>query len=254
MGDIHATFPSPLRLRITDNSSCSGTERHSTLFLLFLWTESKCWHACRFLALFKTAIPYSKMAILVDGRLMYQGEQKMKRTEREHEICANFLCKLLSLPAYSHLMDLLVNDDAQKACGSWNVGQKPTEKLVRWCRDQWWRMPPVVNYDQAGEEMSSPTVTRASSCLPCCHIWGAICRDCTKDMGKDQILINICENEADEKLINDRAADDGCTSAEGIAERVKDRRNSLWPFEIYSKWSAAHVLHFNNILLTFLNW
>lgn len=70
--------------------------------------------------------------LLMAGKCTKENRnQKVKMTEREHEIIANFLCKLLSLPAYSHLMDLLVNDDAQKACGSWNVGQKPTEKLVR---------------------------------------------------------------------------------------------------------------------------
>jgi len=73
------------------------------------------------------------------------------------------------------------NEDAQKASNKWKVGDKPTDKLVRWCLDQWCRMPPIVNYDRA-REVSSPTVIR--SCLPCCHICGAICENCAEDMGK----------------------------------------------------------------------
>lgn len=111
--------------------------------------------------------------------------RKLRIVAREHEIISHFLWNLLSLPAYNHLTDMLgENEDAQKTCGSWMKGQKPTEKLVAWCRDQWQRMQPVRNYAQACE-VSSPIVMRPSTCLPCCYVCGAICKDYTEDIGKE---------------------------------------------------------------------
>ena len=156
--------------------------------------------------------------------------KKVRMVERDHEIIAHFLCKLLSLPAYDHLMEILKGDeDAMKACGSWKVGEKPTEELVKWCRYQYRRMKPVVNYQQAGE-VSSSTVMRSTSCLPCCHICGALCANCAKDMDKEipegdfeHVLLNIFDRETDETC-NDEPA--GVDITEPISERVKRRRTT----------------------------
>ena len=156
--------------------------------------------------------------------------EKVKMFNREHKIIAYFLCKLLSLPAYEHLGEQLQNEDAQKACGKWKVGDKPTHELVRWCIDQWRRMPPIVNYDRA-REVSSPTVIR-SSCLPCCHVCGAICEDCAEDMGKtipqDELQLKVVDRarERDPLMEQPLSGDDVDWTEPNIAERVKRRRTA----------------------------
>ena len=158
---------------------------------------------------------------------------KVKMFYREHKIIAYFLCKLLSLPAYEHLVDQLQNEDAQKASGKWKAGDKPTDELVRWCSDQWHRMPPVVHYDRA-REVSSPTVIRSSSCLPCCHICGAICEDCAEGMGKtipqDELQLKADDRararERELWMERSLSGDDDDWTEPNIAERVKRRRTS----------------------------
>ena len=155
---------------------------------------------------------------------------KVKMFYREHKIIAYFLCKLLSLPAYEHLAEQLQNEDAQKASGKLKVGDKPTDKLVRWCLEQWRRMPPIVIYDRA-REVSSPTVMR-SSCLPCCHICGAICENCAEDMGKtvpqDELQLKVVDRARERDILKEQllSGDDDDWTEPNIAERIKRRRTA----------------------------
>lgn len=155
---------------------------------------------------------------------------KVKMFDREHKIIVYFLCKLLSLPAYEHLAEQLENEDAQKASEKWKVGDKPTDVLVRWCRYQWRRMPPVVYYDRA-RDVSSPTVIRSSG-LPCCHLCGAICENCAEDMGKtippDELQLKVVVRARERELLTEQSlsgGDEDCTEP-NIAERVKRRRTA----------------------------
>lgn len=168
--------------------------------------------------------------LLMSGKCTADLEKvcKLKVFDREHEIIAYFLCKLLSLPAYEHLTEQLQNEGAQKASNRWRVGDKPTDALIRWCRDQWRRMPPIVNYDRA-REVSSPTVIRPSG-LPCCHLCGAICENCAEDMGKpippDELQLKEVDRSKERELSTEQSLsgnDDDWTEP-NIAERVKCRR------------------------------
>ena len=155
---------------------------------------------------------------------------KVKMFYREHKIIAYFLCKLLSLPAYEHLAEQLQNEDAQKASDKWKVDDKPTDKLIRWPLDQWRRMPPIVNYDRA-REVSSPTVIR-SSCLPCCHVCGAICENCAEDIGKtipqDELQLKVVDRARARVHLMEQSlsGDDDDWTEPNIAERVKRRRTA----------------------------
>lgn len=155
---------------------------------------------------------------------------KVKMFHREHKIIAYFLCKLLRLPAYEHLAEQLQKEDVQKASDGWKVGDKPTDKLIKWCLDQWRRMSPICIYDRA-REVSSPVVIRVS-CLPCCHLCGAICENCADDMGKtvpqDELQVKMVGRAREREFSMDQSisGDDDDWTEPNIAERVKRRRTA----------------------------
>ena len=155
--------------------------------------------------------------------------KKVKMVQREHEIIAQFLCKLLSLPCYDHLIESLDgSEDTKQACGYWKVGERPTKNLVRWYQDQWRRMRPILNYNKARFPASSTSV-RPSLRLPCCHMCGALCQECAQEIGGE-----IPRNEMECRILDEIGErESGCEPddenlTEPIAARVKRRRTDLW--------------------------
>jgi len=43
------------------------------------------------------------------------------------------------MSTFSHLQEKLLDDEAKQALGNWKLGDKPTDRLIGWCQDQWRR-------------------------------------------------------------------------------------------------------------------
>lgn len=60
----------------------------------------------------------------------YPSNTHVRFTWRMIEVVANFICKLLELRAFEHLQGQLLDEEAKKATGNWEVGQRASRKLV----------------------------------------------------------------------------------------------------------------------------
>ena len=125
--------------------------------------------------------------ILMGGFIRAQQERgngKLVVTFAMHEVMAGFMCKLLEADAFRLIRQNMESANIGEATGGWKVGDKPTQKLVEWCQDQWRRKQPVFPCDDRryaiGEPLCVPLFGQA---MPLCYRCGTPCPECRTELG-----------------------------------------------------------------------
>jgi hypothetical protein len=102
-----------------------------------------------------------------------------------HEVVANFLCKLLDMPAFSHLQERLQEPTAKEATGNWILKTKASKKITEWCQDQWRRKEFRFPEHQAAYTVNEPSTMPWFENIPVCYKCATPCPECREELSVD---------------------------------------------------------------------
>jgi len=118
--------------------------------------------------------------------LMRQYGGKDPFTWRMHALVASFLCKLLEMSTFSHLQEKLLDDETKQSLGNWKLGDKPTDRLIGWCQDQWRRKKFNLKEEmKSGVYSSEPATISWSEDIPLCFNCCTPCPSCREELKND---------------------------------------------------------------------
>ena len=116
---------------------------------------------------------------------------------------------------------------------NWEVGQRASTKLVKWCQDQWRRKDPCLPQSLAAYFENEPSTIPWFHNIPVCHQCGVPCPSCRNELASKlpsemstawAILSFHAIHENNQNLSDDKDDDEDENENDGSASKEPEER------------------------------